>query len=357
MAGGGGALLSEPARPVQEDPGAPNLWGWRTWASMGIALTALTVMALYVDFGEMWREFLRADKRFALLGFFAHYATYYFRGARWKFVLGRTPRRASRLKYGLVVFFYNFVDNLVPAKLGDLYAAHMARINFEVRRSEALGSLVFLRMIDGWIVLGLAAVSSWVLFADHMPALVFWALVFGLVFAVVASATMVTFVVLNRRMPTWVPERARRMIRDFRGRMVPSRNRVVGIVIFTTIIWALEGLWIYWLTYAFGLELGLAAIVFLTMIPLLASVVPFTPAGAGFVEFTLYACLLSLPGPMGISKAMAASITFLNRIIDYWLHIVLGILIWGIRYRLGLYSWRERTVERTTEISSSPADS
>ena len=76
------------------------------------------------------------------------------------------------MKYGLVVFFYNFVDNLVPAKLGDLYAAHMARINFEVRRSEALGSLVFLRMADGWIVLGLAAVSSWVLFADRMPALV-----------------------------------------------------------------------------------------------------------------------------------------------------------------------------------------
>ena len=172
MAGGGGALLSDPMRPVQEDPGAPNLWGWRTWVSMGIALTALTVMALYVDFGEMWREFLKADKRFALLGFFAHYATYYFRGARWKFVLGQTPRRASRVKYGLVVFFYNFVDNLVPAKLGDLYAAHMARINFEVRRSEALGSLVFLRMADGWIVLGLAAVSSWVLFADRMPALV-----------------------------------------------------------------------------------------------------------------------------------------------------------------------------------------
>jgi uncharacterized protein (TIRG00374 family) len=245
-----------------------------------------------------------------------------------------------------VVFFYNFVDNLVPAKLGDLYAAHMARINFEVRRSEALGSLVFLRMIDGWIVLGLAATSSWVLFADRMPALVFWALVFGATFAAAASAVMIVFVVLNRRMPTWVPEKVERMIRDFRGRMVPSQERVGGIVIFTIIIWTLEGLWIYWLTYGFGLELRLSEIVFLTMIPLLASAVPITPSGTGFVEFTLYGCLLALPEPTGISKAMAASITFLNRIIDYWLHIVLGIVIWGIRYRLGLYSWRERTVEK-----------
>jgi uncharacterized protein (TIRG00374 family) len=211
-------------------------------------------------------------------------------------------------------------------------------------------------MIDGWIVLGLAAVSSWVLFADRMPALVFWALVFGVAFAVAASGIMIAFVVLNRRMPTWVPERVERMIRDFRGRMVPSKKRIVGIVIFTIIIWVLEGLWIYWLTYAFGLELGLAQIVFLTMIPLLASVVPITPSGAGFVEFTLYGCLLALPEPTAISKAMAASITFLNRIIDYWLHIVLGIVIWGIRYRLGIYSWRERTVARTAAVPSSVAD-
>jgi uncharacterized protein (TIRG00374 family) len=263
---------------------------------------------------------------------------------------------ASRVKYGLVVFFYNFVDNLVPAKLGDLYASHMARINFRVRRSEALGSLVFLRMIDGWIVLGLAAISSWVLFADHMPPLVFWALVFGVVFAVAASATMIVFVVLNRRMPTWVPETAQRMIRDFRGRMVPSKKRVAGIVLLTVIIWVLEGLWIYWLTFAFGLDLGFAEIVFLTMIPLLASAVPITPSGAGFVEFTLYGCLLALPDATGISKAMAASITFLNRIIDYWLHIVLGILIWGVRYRLGLYSWRERSIGKPASVRSSPTE-
>jgi uncharacterized membrane protein YbhN (UPF0104 family) len=70
--------------------GIPSLWGWRTWASLAIAFTALTVMAFYVDFRAMWRELLAADKRFVLLGFAAHYATYYFRGARWKFVLGRT---------------------------------------------------------------------------------------------------------------------------------------------------------------------------------------------------------------------------------------------------------------------------
>ena len=309
-----GAALSGP-----EGVGFPDLWGWRTWASLAIAFSALTVMALYVDFGAMWREFLKADKRFALLGLLAHYATYYFRGARWKFALGRTPRRSSRLKYGLVVFFYNFVDNLVPAKLGDLYGAHLARINFGIRRSEALGSLVFLRMIDGWIVLGLAVVSCWMLFADGMPPLVFWALVFGAVFAIGVSGVMIVSAMLSRSMPAWVPQRVVQMVGDFRQRMLPHRAELAGIVVFTAIIWLLEALWIYSLLFAFGIRLGLWETVFLTMIPLLASAVPVTPSGAGFVEFTLYACLLALPPPFQLTKAMAASITFLNRIIDYWL--------------------------------------
>jgi len=143
-------------------------------------------------------------------------------------------------------------------------------------------------------------------------------------------------------MPAWVPDRVVQIVRDFRSRMLPNRGELLGIVIFTAIIWLLEGLWIYSLVFAFGIELGLWEVVFLTMVPLLASAIPVTPAGAGFVEFTLYACLMALPSPFHLTKAMAASITFLNRLIDYWLHIVLGIIAWAFRYRLGLYSWQER---------------
>ena len=53
---------------------------------------------------------------------------------------------------------------------------------------------------------------------------------------------------------------------------------------------------------------------------------------------------MTLPG-VGVTKAMAMSITVLNRAIDYWLHQFLGALIWGMRYRLDFYSWRERPDE------------
>jgi D-beta-D-heptose 7-phosphate kinase/D-beta-D-heptose 1-phosphate adenosyltransferase len=328
----------------------PRLWGWQTWASMAVALGVLGFLATRVDFEAVWRELVATDKRLVLLGLLAHYATYYFRGARWKLVLGHTPRRVSRFKYGLVVFFYNFVDNLVPAKLGDLYAAHMARINFGVRRSEALGSIVFLRMVDAWIVLALAATSSWLLFSARLPALVFWALVAGVLFALGSSAVMLALLFLHRKTPPWIPDGVRRMVRDFRERMVPNRRNVSGIVVLTATIWLLEALWIYWLTRAFGLELSPVTVVFLTMIPLLASALPFTPSGAGAVELVLYSCSIVV----GVPAAVAASLTFLNRVIDYWLHIALGVVFWAIRHRVGMRAWSEEQTTTASPASSTP---
>jgi uncharacterized membrane protein YbhN (UPF0104 family) len=330
----------------------PRLWGWQTWASLAVAVAALAFLATRVDFGAVWRELRDTDKRFVLAGALAHYATYYVRGARWKFVLGSSPRRASRLRYGLVVFFYNFVDNLVPAKLGDLYAAHMARINFGVRRSEALGSIVFLRMIDAWIVLGLAACSSWVLFAAELPTLVVWSLIAGVVFAIGGSTVMLLLLRMHRNLAVWLPAGARRILDDLRARMVPHRGRLAAISLTTALIWLLEILWIWGLLRGFGLDLTPTAVVFLTMIPLLASAFPFTPSGAGAVELALYSCLVAV----GTPADTAASLTLLNRAIDYGLHIALGVVVWSVRRHLGLRAWGEASSAPLEASGLSSAD-
>ena len=122
---------------------APALWEWTTYLSIAIAIYILAGAATMVDLKQIWREIADCDKRFVMLGALAHYANYIARGIRWRRCLIHLPISAGNSKFGLLVFFYNFVDNLVPAKLGDVYAAHLARINFKIRRSAAMGSIVF----------------------------------------------------------------------------------------------------------------------------------------------------------------------------------------------------------------------
>jgi uncharacterized protein (TIRG00374 family) len=229
------------------------------------------------------------------------------------------------------------VDNLVPAKLGDLYAAHLARINFKIRRSAALGSIVFLRMIDAWIILLLAAMASWALFADRLPGAVLWSLIGGGIIAVAATSIMLVFFLFKKRLPAWIPDKIQQMIQSFHSGMWPRSKELFPIAVLTIIIWTLETVWILSLALAFDLHLGAAEAVFLTMIPLLASGFPLTPAGAGVVEITLFSCLRVL----GISSPVAASLTVVNRFIDYWLHIALGVLTWAVRRVIGVRTWRD----------------
>ena len=322
---------------------AVRLWGPQTWISLAVTVGVFVAIFLLadLDLAAVWRELTEVQPGWALLGGLAHYATYPVRGMRWRRCVGHLSPAAGSGRFALIVFFYNAVDNVVPAKLGDLYAAHLVWINLGIRRAAALGSLVFVRMVDAWVVLGLAALSSWLLFADHLPDSVFWVLVFGLAIAVVATAALLLFVRWKRAVPDWVPASVAARIRSFQTGMWPPRGELVPVAVLTAVIWALETVWMLGLAHAFGVALDFESVLFLTMIPLLASTVPITPSGAGVVEMTLFGCATAL----GIGASVAASLTVLNRLIDYWLHIVLGLLTWAVRRRLGLRTWREVPLE------------
>ena len=334
---------------LNNDYQAPNLWGWPTYLSIIIAIIILIFAVRMVDLKAIWREIAACDKRYVILGSLAHYATYLVRGMRWRRCLIHLPVTAGSGKFALLVFFYNFVDNLVPAKLGDVYAAHLARINFKIRRSAAMGSIVFLRMIDAWIILILAALASWILFAAHLPRAVTWSLIGGGIIAVGATSIMLLFFLFKKKLPGWIPDKVQQMIQAFHTGMWPRPKELLPIAALTIIIWMLETIWIFCLVLAFKLQIDAVTAIFLTMIPLLASAFPFTPSGAGVVEITLYSCLRVV----GAATPIAGSLTVVNRFIDYWLHIALGVIVWAFRRLIGLRTWRDVHLKESGTMDTS----
>jgi len=314
-----------------------RLWGYRTYLSLAATAVVFAVLVSYVDLAEVWRQVAASDKRVLLLAALSHYATYPVRGARWRRCVRHVPCRCGSSRFALLAFFFLFVDNLVPAKLGDLYGAHLARINCGVRRSVALGSLVLQRTLDAWIVLFLAAATSFSLFSGGLPGPVVWALSLAGLFTVAVTGVMVAFSVLRKRVPSWAPESFRQRIAAFRQGMLPEPAEMMPVVFLSAIIWSLESLWVFLLLCAFGQHPSIAEAVFLMAIPVIASVFPFTPSGAGAVELSLYGSLRLV----GIASPLAVSLTVVNRFIDFWLHIVLGTLVWLFRARIGLRTWKE----------------
>jgi uncharacterized protein (TIRG00374 family) len=130
------------------------------------------------------------------------------------------------------------------------------------------------------------------------------------------------------------------MLVAFHGSMLPPRREALPIAASTALVWLLETAWMLALLAAFGVRPTAPELLFVTMLPLVASAFPLTPSGAGVVELALFGCLRIA----GVPAPLAASITVLNRFVDYWLHIGLGILAWGIRGRIGLRTWRSSAV-------------
>src|SRR5215475_13060833 len=318
--------------------------------SLVMTLVILLGLGAMLDIQETWRQVVACDKMLIVLGGLAHYVTYGVRGYRWQRCLAQVSGARQWRLFGLLTFFANGVDNVVPGKLAEVYAAHLAWIKCGVRRPTALGALLFLRMVDAWVVLLLAALASWWLFALRLPHAVLWSLWLGVYIAGGVTLVLLAFVMSQMLLPTWIPARGQQMIRAFHIGMRPPSSQLGLIIVLTGLIWGLESVWTVSLAAAFGIKVRLVQGMFLTMIPLLASALPLTPSGVGVVEVTMYSCLRLLD----VSTASAASLTIVHRLIDYWLHIGVGALLWACRRPIGLRTWLEVSPSDASGTQSSP---
>src|SRR5262245_5178595 len=110
-----------------------RLWRWPTLVSLAIMLVILLCLGAMLDIQETWRQVVACDKTLMVVGGVAHYVTYAVRGSRWQRCLTQVSSPCQWRMFGLLLFFANGVDNVVPGKLADVYAAHLARINCGVQ--------------------------------------------------------------------------------------------------------------------------------------------------------------------------------------------------------------------------------
>src|SRR5262245_17593580 len=106
-----------------------RLWCWPTLVSLTITLVILLALGVMLDIQDTWYQVVACDKTLMVLGGLAHYATYVVRGYRWQRCLAPVSSPRQWRLFGLLTFFAAGVDNVVPGKVADVYAAHLARIN------------------------------------------------------------------------------------------------------------------------------------------------------------------------------------------------------------------------------------
>jgi len=341
--------------PVAVASGAPSaglagrLLDWRTVLSFGIAV-AILVLA-FGKAGIRWHAAIDAmagaNPILFVLAFVVYYATFPLRGYRWRTLLANANHGALRQAVRgtplrdltEIVYLSYFANAVIPAKLGDIYRAYLARRWIGVSVSRTIGTILAERILDLVVLfplLLLAAVETFraLLLSAH-DGTIRLALLVGLGLALAAIGLLVVVWRAGNLILRILPHRLHDMYTHFRHGAVNSFGRdIAALTGQTVMVWLLEGARFACILAALGLlgpgahdhGLGLGAALFLALGSTVLTTLPLTPAGLGLVEPFIVSVLVLLKVPGGASTGAAVAV--LERVVSYLSIVIFGFLLY-----------------------------
>jgi uncharacterized protein (TIRG00374 family) len=294
---------------------------------VAIAVLAVTSLRVFdIDWGDIWDEVKGVDPLTYLLAVVLYYASFWFRGIRWRLIVRASGLNDSpdvvqigNAKYAAIILMGWFANSVAFFRLGDAYRAYALSRETGISMASSLGTLLGERAQDIMIVLGLLVVGAVGLLVTGEVTLPIYVLVAA---AAVSGATLLGLVVMRNygeRLARHLPDRLEEMyhplqvgaLGSFKARQLPLQF-TLGVI-----GWALEIGRVYFVAESLGLDIGFFVIMSAALTIAVLSTIP-TPGGFGFVEGGLTGVLIFL----GLGHTEALTLTIVDRSIS-WISIII----------------------------------
>ncbi len=276
----------------------------------------------------------RANKALLLAAFVVFYVGFPLRGYRWALLIRGTGFGLKVRDSTGIIFSSWLVNCLVPAKLGDVYRAYLLKINSTVSLSRTFGTVFIERILDLFAIVVLGLAAGFISFRKGLPPQVQLVFAIGVVVVIVLAIGLLTMRNFGRRIIVRLP--LPHSIVEFYDRFEEGVFSAVGLkalprlVVLTGLIWATEGLRLYFVIQALGfpdVEIGPSGAFFVALTGSLLTAVPLTPAGIGVVEAGVVGVLTIV---YNVPPTEALAITLVDRAISVVSIIILGGLVYLI---------------------------
>ena len=296
----------------------------RTLFSFGLSLVLVYVFLSRTTVGDILHSASQVDLLFLALAFLSHYVSYLVRGNRWKQMIRPAGFSGGTVDLAKIIFLFQSVDCVLPAKLGDVYGAHLMKINFSLRRSFSLGSIFLWRLMDLVVAMAIIVILALALFGNRIPPEIVTAM------KVAAPCLFILLVVVGFffRSHRWLlarfkSERIRGVIDSFQKGLRLNWKMVPFLLLSTTTIWFLEAGRFYFVCKSLGVDIPIIPVLFISTSSALLTAVPFTPSGLGAVELGMVGLLAFV----GIGGPAAYPLIVWDRLIAHWSQILFGALL------------------------------
>jgi len=312
----------------------------RTLISFAIAafVIFLLIRGLDISYSVVWAQIKQANKTLLLMALATYYVAILIRSVRWrmmleKVVVNRTAGETipSISSTWQMVVLSLFVNCIVPARLGDAYRSFLLKDQNRISFGVSFGTILAERLIDLVVMVGVVLVAGVMVFGTHAPGRAEQAFLLGLGVVVIGVIGAVCLYVFRHRIENLLPSRFTGHYQRLNDGIFSILGRPYPYMGMGVLIWLLDGLRVWLVVRAVGAEISLAEAVVVSLLSALVTIIPFTPAGVGFVE----GFMIWLLPQFGIAQATAVAIALIDRFITFISLIVVGIVLYLLNLRRG----------------------
>ena len=290
----------------------------------------VTVVALYfafrgVDWGLLWDNATKAQPLYVLATILLTVISYILRAARWPLLFPDTPLPLGSSYRVLVLGF--FMNNILPARAGELVRAHLGAKVVGKPRTLVLATIASERLADGLTISLMFAGIIMVFGQGHLDpeyatnlmyvAYLFIAVAIGVI-AVLSMRTKIFSITdrytekLDNRASTYTLSRLKIFIHGLSPLCVPSR--AFKITLWSLTIWLVELAAFACVAAALQASLSLSGTVMFLVAVNFSSLIPAAPGGFGVIELVAKSVLMSV----GVaSSEQALCMVLMQHVIQY----------------------------------------
>lgn len=325
---------------VEQPPASigKSFLSWRTFVSFGLAVAIMLFVfrGLNIEIKDSWRQIREANPWLFLGALAVYYLTFVIRAIRWTGMLDQAGinKQEGYSVPGLpgmtqIIVLSWFANSVLPARLGDAYRSYLIKQRAKASFGVSFGTILAERLIDLIVLVSVLLVSGLVVFGTHAPDKAEQAFSWGGGVVAVGVMGVTGFWFLRERIEGYLPSRIMPHYRKVRDGLFTALSRPLPPSIISVLLWLCDGLRVYLVAWSLGYHISYPAGIMVALISALVSIIPFTPAGLGFVEGFMVTALTQI----GIPASTAAAIALLDRVITYLSLIVIGIplYVWVLR--------------------------
>jgi uncharacterized protein (TIRG00374 family) len=258
---------------------------------------------------------------------------YTLRTARWRTILAGAVPASFRPLFSILMIGFA-TNNVLPARLGEFVRAVLLRRRTGLRKTFSLATIFLERLFDGLVLVGIMAglslvlpLPGWGREVQGLSSVLFGGVAVG-VLLVLTNQGLAERVLelairpLPARLARWVADAFASFLLGLRAM---RRPRVLGQTLgLSALIWGLEGLSYYLLTYAFDFPLpGVERVVacgLLLVVVNLGIMIPSAPGYVGTFQFFATSAL----AVFGVPPELALSLAIISHAMQYLLVTAIG---------------------------------